>query len=127
MMECWLEPPVGPMRPVRATPENALTALKPFQVRDALSSMTVNDCVDRRRPVTGRYIVSQEGKLQTAATKKPPRLKGRGKSETTTRNPHPPSRTIRSRASELGLWSLHNLEHIIGMIGYHPKRIPGAN
>jgi hypothetical protein len=75
--------PMCPIGPIRATPHNTLTALKPVQVRDALLSMTVNDRVDRRRPVTGRYIVSQEGKLQTAATKKPPRLKGRGKSKTT--------------------------------------------
>jgi hypothetical protein len=48
-----------------------------------LPAMTVNDRVDRRRPVTGWYIVPQERKLETAAAEKPPRLKGRGKSETT--------------------------------------------
>jgi len=46
-------------------------------------AMTVDDRVDRRRPVTSRYIVPQERKLETAAAEKPPRLKGRGKSETT--------------------------------------------
>jgi hypothetical protein len=27
----------------------------------------------------------------------------------------------------LGVRSLHNLEHIIGMVGYHPKRIARPN
>ena len=104
-----------------------MRALKSFHDDFALPPMTVNDRVDRRRPVTGRYIVPQEGKLETAAAEKPPRLKGRGKSETTPRNPDPTSGTVRTRASQLGLCSLHDLEHIVGMVGHHPERIAGPN
>jgi hypothetical protein len=44
----------------------------------------MNDRVDRSRPVPGRDIVPEEGELEAAAAEKPPWLKGRGKSETTT-------------------------------------------
>ena len=70
--------------PIRANPENALTALKPIQLHDALTSMTMNDRIDRRRPVPGRDIVAEKRELEAAATKKPPRLKSRGKGETAT-------------------------------------------
>jgi hypothetical protein len=58
-------------------------SLKSLHDDFALPPMTVNDRVDRCRPVTGRYVVPQERKLETTAAEKPPRLKGRGKSETT--------------------------------------------
>jgi hypothetical protein len=62
---------------------NRVPSLKSLHDGLPLPPMTVNDRVDRRRPVTGRYIVPQERKLKTAAAEKPPRLKRRGKSETT--------------------------------------------
>jgi hypothetical protein len=58
--------PIGPIGLIRTTPGPAYP-LKPFQIRVALPSMTVNDRVDRCRPVTGRYIVPQERKLEAAA------------------------------------------------------------
>jgi hypothetical protein len=62
---------------------DCVASLKSLYDDFPLSAMTVNDRVDRGRPVTSRYIVPQERKLETAAAEKPPRLKGRGKSETT--------------------------------------------
>jgi hypothetical protein len=54
-----------------ASPQNQTEtrpiALEPLQIRVALPSMTVNDRVDRCRPVTGRHIVPQERKLEAAA------------------------------------------------------------
>jgi hypothetical protein len=51
------------MGPIRATPQQHLACLKPFQFRAERPSMTMNDRVDRCRPVPRRYIVPQEGKL----------------------------------------------------------------
>jgi hypothetical protein len=62
--------PIGPKGLIRTTPgrdQDATYPLKPFQIRVALPSMTVNDRVDRCRPVTGRCIVPQERKLEAAA------------------------------------------------------------
>jgi hypothetical protein len=59
--------PIGPIGPYPLDPARRPPALKRFQIRFPLPSMTVNDRVDRCRPVTGWYIVPQERKLEAAA------------------------------------------------------------
>jgi hypothetical protein len=65
-------------------PSERRTALKPAQVPLPLAPMTVNNRVDRRRPVTGGHIVLQERKLEPATAEQSPRLKSGGKGKTTT-------------------------------------------
>jgi len=76
--------PICPISPIRGPGKTLVPPLKPLHVHFALPPMTMNDRIDRRRPVPGRDIVPEERELEAAATEQPPRLKGRGKGKTTT-------------------------------------------
>jgi hypothetical protein len=105
-------------------PTKLISPLKPFQIHIALPAMTMNDRVDRRGPVPSRYIVPQECKLQPATAEQPAGFKSGRKSKAAAGDPDPASGTIGTGAPELSLCSLHNLKYVVGVIGYHPERIP---
>jgi hypothetical protein len=65
------------------TPYFRPAPLKPFPVAVSLAAVTMHDRIDRRRPVTGGYIIPHKGEFQAAAAEQSPRLKCRGKSKPT--------------------------------------------
>jgi hypothetical protein len=69
--------------PLRATSKKLLP-LESFPVPDPLTPMTMHDCIDRRRPVASRDVVTHEGELKPAAAEQSSGLKRRGKSESAT-------------------------------------------
>lgn len=89
--------------------------------------MTMYDRIDRRRPITSRGIVPEEREFHTAATKQPPRFKRCRKRKSTTGNPDPAGRTIRAGTSKLGLRTVNNFKHVIGVIGNDSEGIPWLN
>ena len=79
--------------------------------------------LDRRRAITSRSLVPDEGELHPAAAEQMPRFKRMTKAEPASANLHSSRRTIGSRTIELNLLPADYGENVVRMLRNNSERV----